>query len=397
MGNNSKMPLSKWLPLIGLTCSAFVFNTSEFIPIGLLTDIAADFGLTEAKAGMLISVYAWAVMLLSLPLMVLATRVDLRKLMLGLMGLMAAFQFMSFASTSFGMLMASRLGVACTHAVFWSIVSPMAVRIAPPEHRQLALSMIVTGTSIAIILGLPIGRAIGLQIGWRMTFMSIGVCTALTFLYLWALLPRVQGSGKFTFGQLPGLLSHKALTGIFIFAFATATSYYVAYSYIEPFFKQVAHMANGTITIALMIYGAAGMLGSIAFSKLYPLNRYRFVSVTVAALALCLAMLLPAAANLAATVALCVVWGMAVTAYNVAMQSEIINIAPPEGTSVAMSIFSGIFNLGIGLGAFAGGCVCSHLSIKWIGVAGCVVAVAALAYWLLRLSGLLRAAYARRG
>ena len=66
--------LRQWLPLVGLTCCAFVFNTSEFMPIGLLTDIAASFSLTEAQAGIMISVYAWGVMLLSLPLMVFASR-----------------------------------------------------------------------------------------------------------------------------------------------------------------------------------------------------------------------------------------------------------------------------------------------------------------------------------
>ena len=169
------MPLRVWFPLVGLTLSTFIFNTSEFIPIGLLTDIASDFNMTEAGAGMLISVYAWVVMLLSLPLMILASKVEPRKLLLGLVAAFSAFQVMSFSSVNYAMLMASRIGVACTHAIFWSIISPIAVKIAPEEHRALALSMVVTGSSIAMILGMPIGRMIGLHIGWRMTFLSIGI------------------------------------------------------------------------------------------------------------------------------------------------------------------------------------------------------------------------------
>ena len=135
---DGKMPLAKWLPLLGLTCAAFVFNTSEFVPIGLLTDIAAEFSLTEARAGLLISVYAWVVMLLSLPLMILASRFDLRRLMLWMVGLFSVFQVCSFLSVSYGTLMLSRIGVACTHSVFWSIVSPMAVRMVPQRYRQVA-------------------------------------------------------------------------------------------------------------------------------------------------------------------------------------------------------------------------------------------------------------------
>ena len=83
------MTSKQWLPLVGLTCSAFVFNTSEFMPIGLLTDIASSFGISEATAGIMISVYAWAVMLLSLPLMVFASRFEYKKLMLGVVALFA--------------------------------------------------------------------------------------------------------------------------------------------------------------------------------------------------------------------------------------------------------------------------------------------------------------------
>ena len=78
----SRTTIREWLPLIALTFSAFIFNTSEFIPIGLLSDIAADFSISEAKAGMLISIYAWFVALLSLPLMLLASKMEYRKLLL---------------------------------------------------------------------------------------------------------------------------------------------------------------------------------------------------------------------------------------------------------------------------------------------------------------------------
>lgn len=84
---NQKLTIREWLPLIGMTVAAFIFNTSEFMPIGLLTDIADDFQITEAKAGMLISAYSWAVMLLSLPLMLLASRISFRKLLLGTIAL----------------------------------------------------------------------------------------------------------------------------------------------------------------------------------------------------------------------------------------------------------------------------------------------------------------------
>ena len=109
-----------WVPLVGMTLSTFVFNTSEFMPIGLLTDIAADFNMTESAAGMLISVYAWAVMILSLPLMLCVTKVPPKRLLLGVIVLFGICQLLSAASVNFWMLMAARIGVAAAHAVFWS-------------------------------------------------------------------------------------------------------------------------------------------------------------------------------------------------------------------------------------------------------------------------------------
>ena len=397
MDNTKKMPLRNWLPVVGLACSAFVFNTSEFVPIGLLSDIGADFGMSTASTGMLISVYAWVVMLLSLPLMILVSRMEMRRLMLMLVALFAMCQVMSYLSGSYAMLMASRIGVACAHSVFWSIVTPMAARMVPTRHRALALSIVATGSSIAMVFGMPVGRMIVLAVGWRMTFLSIGAVAAAIFVYLMLTLPKLPSRGKFSVRKLPMMLRSRALSGIYVLTIFFATAYYTTYSYIEPFLLRVTGMPDTLVTTTLMLFGGAGIVGSMAFSRYYNAHRYTFMTLCLTLLTLCLGSILPTAFSQEATIGVLLVLGMAATAFNIAMQSEIIAIAPAEGTSVAMSIFSGIFNLGIGLGAFAGGGVCSHLGIKWIGAAGCVVAVIALAYWLLRLSSLLRAAYARRG
>ena len=253
------MPLKEWLPLLGMTFSAFVVNTSEFMPIGLLTNIAADFGITEAHAGLLISVYAWVVMLLSLPLMLLVCRMEMRKLLLCTLALFGVCQILSTVSGSFGALMASRIGVACSHAVFWSIASPIAVRVVSEEHRPLALSMIVTGSSVAMIFGLPLGRAIGLHIGWRMTFLCVGLLAFAIFAYLLKVAPRLPSRQTFTLRELPRLLRNPLLLGIYWLAALVATAYYTAYSYIEPFLKQVAQLPESWITMTLALFGEEGI------------------------------------------------------------------------------------------------------------------------------------------
>lgn len=388
----NKMSLKSWLPLVGLTCAAFIFNTSEFIPIGLLSDIAGDFAITEAHAGMLISVYAWIVTLLSLPLMLLVSKIELRKLLLCVIVLFVGFQLFSALSTSYSMLMVARIGVACAHAVFWSIVSPLAVRIVPDKFRALALSMIVTGTSVAMIFGLPLGRIIGLHIGWRMTFFYVGAFAFATFLYLMSCLPKVPSRGGFSLHQLPSLLRHPLLIGLYVLSFAIATSYYTGYSFIEPFLKQVAGLSDSWITATLMIFGGMGIVGSFSFSKFYAQNPYRFMNIVILSMTACL-LLLHLSSGLSSTVILlCAVWGVAVTAFNVALQAEIINNSPLDATSVSMSIFSGIFNLGIGCGTLIGGSICTYLSISDIGYMGGLLAILAFVYWQRKVSKLLRKA-----
>ena len=106
-----KMTAREWLPLIGMTVAAFIFNTSEFMPIGLLTDIAQNYHITEAHAGQLITVYSWVVMLLSLPLMLLVCKIPYKTLLLGTMALFGGFQFLSTAAMSYGMLMVARISL----------------------------------------------------------------------------------------------------------------------------------------------------------------------------------------------------------------------------------------------------------------------------------------------
>lgn len=378
-----RMPLRTLMQLLGLTFASFIFNTSEFIPIGLLSDIRADFGLTEATVGLLISVYAWVVMVMSLPLMIWVSRFELRRLMLGLLLLFAVCHVGSYLSASYGMLMASRVGVALAHSVFWSILSPMAVRMVSERYRQVALSMVVCGSSVALILGMPLGRVVGLHLGWRITFLSIGVFAFITLIYCYFLLPVLPSRGRFSVRRLPALFARRELSGAFLFTMTVSTAYYICYSYIEPFLKQVGGMSEGLCTATLMVYGLAGFVGSLVFSRYYARSRRGFMTVMIVLMSVCLFAVWPASlAGVWPAMAVCFVWGMSVTAYNVSMQSNVILVSPREATSVSMSIFSGIYNFGIGFGALIGGMVCTHLSISLIGVAGGVLCLAGLAYWV---------------
>lgn len=384
MGN-----IKKWLPVISLTLSTFIFNTSEFIPIGLLTSIADDFAITESKAGLLITIYAWVVALASLPLMMAFAKTENKKLMLSLVALFTASHILSGFSNSYVMLMISRIGVACSHAVFWSIVTPLAVHVAPEGHRSTALSMIITGSSIAMIVGLPLGRAVGLVVGWRATFLLIAILSAIVLCLLAAFLPKVPSDNNISLKTLPALVTTPALLCIFVMTALTITGHFTAYSYIEPFLGQAAGFTAGQITMVLSAFGVIGIIVSVLFSKYYDRHQFAFLRVAVLGICICTLLLGISSGNGFIMVCTCLLWGLSINCFNISMQSCIIEYSP-YGTAIAMSIYSGIYNVGIGAGALVGGIVCSHIGIPFVGYVGGAVSLISALFFLLTVTSVLK-------
>ena len=372
--NDQGVTLRQWLPLIGLTCSAFVFNTSEFMPIGLLTDIAGAFSISEATAGVMISVYAWGVMILSLPLMVFASRFEYKRMLLGVIALFALGQVLSAIAPTYPILVCARLVVAAAHAVFWSVASIMATRLVDARHGSLAISMIATGSSIAQIFGLPLGRAIGLAVGWRMTFGVVGTIAGLLVVYLLFVFPHMEAGERFTLGQLPQLLKNPFLIALYVVTVFMATGYYTGYSYIEPFLAQVGGVNASSITLSLTVFGVAGLVGSWLFGRLFDGHRFSFLAVALTGVAASLLLVSVASHALPTVFAVCALWGASATAFNVAFQSDLIKFTKADQSAVAMSIFSGLFNLGIGTGTAIGGQVVSNLGISLVGYTGGIIA-----------------------
>ena len=330
-------------------------------------------------------------MILSLPLMLCVTKVPPKRLLLGVIVLFGICQLLSAASVNFWMLMAARIGVAAAHAVFWSIITPLAVRVAPSSKASLALSMVGMGTSVAMIFGLPCGRMLGLAIGWRATFLTVGIVSFAIVACLAFVFPKLDAGKPFTLGKLPSLLRTRSLLSMYLVTIVVITAYFTGYGYIEPFFQQVAGLSDDAITFALVLFGAAGLVGSLLFARLGHVTLATFIRFACAGIAAALLLMAPAAAGgEVASCLVCVLWGLAASLFNVSFNAAVIKCAPEGASSVAMSIYSGLYNLGIGTGTWLGGMVTANVGIGLIGYVGGVLALAGLAYCCLRFVGLLR-------
>ncbi|PKH26736.1 sugar transporter [Enterobacterales bacterium CwR94] len=372
-----------WLRVVMLAIAAFIFNTTEFVPVGLLSDIAGSFGMETAQVGIMLTIYAWIVALMSLPLMLATRNIERRKLLIAIFLLFIVSHGLSVVAWNFWVLVAARAGIAFAHAIFWSITASLAIRVAPAGKKTQALSMLATGTALAMVLGVPIGRIIGQILDWRTTFGVIGLVALITLLALARLLPKLPSEHSGSLSSVPVLFKRPALVGMYVLVATAVTAHYTAYSYIEPFMQVIAGMGHNFTTLLLLIFGSAGILGSLLFGMLGSRHGTTLLLGAIASISACMLLLWFAAPRVPAMITLCIFWGMAMMMIGLILQVRVLNLAS-DATDVAMSLFSGIYNIGIGAGALLGNQVSIHLKMDDIGYVGGVLGLVALLWcaWL---------------
>ena len=364
-----------WLRVLTLAIAAFVFNTTEFIPIALLSDIGAGFSMTAAQTGVMLTVYAWVVALASLPGMLLEAQQERRGLLLALFALFIASHALSALAWNFTVLLISRIGVALAHAVFWAITAALVVRLAPPGKQQQAIGWLSMGTALATVLGLPLGRFIGQLFGWRTTFALIAVAAVAVMFAVFLLLPRLPSRNAGSVASLPLLAHRPLLLGLYAFTALIIAAHFTAYSYIEPFARQFSGLGEDATTALLLVFGLSGMVASVLFARLHARMPTRFLTCAVMLLCSALLLLRSLGALPPALFALVFCWGIGIAALSLALMVRVLRLAP-DATDVATAIYSGIYNIGIGGGALIGRLVMQHGDLAFIGFAGAALALA---------------------
>ncbi|MBN3756289.1 sugar transporter [Paraburkholderia sp. Tr-20389] len=370
-----------WWGVLALALAAFVFNTTEFVPVALLSSIGESLSMQPTDVGVMLTIYAWAVALVSLPLTILTRHVERRKLLTGVLLLFVACHIVTGVAWNFAVLVIGRLGIACAHAIFWSISVSLVVRLAPADKKSRALGLLAMGTSLAMVAGIPVGRMIGEALGWRITFQVIAVAAVVVLLLLRFTLPVLSSEQSGSLRSLPVLLRNPTLMCLYLVTVLVVSAHFTAYTYIEPFIQQVNHASGSRITFILTLFGAAGIPAAICFNRFYPQQPERFMRGAVMSIAACLLILFPCSLSIVTLSVHSFIWGGAIICFGLGMQAWVLRLAP-DATDLAVSIFSGLYNVAIGAGALFGNHIARDYGIPWIGTFGGMIAgLAAAACW----------------
>ena len=372
-----------YLRVLAFAIAAFVVNTTEFIPVAMLTDIGKGFNLPASQTGIMITVYAWVVSLASLPLMLLLAKMERRRLLMGLFTLFIAGHALSVVAWYFPVLLVSRVMIALTHAVFWSITAVLVMRVAPRGKRQQALGWMSLGSAMATVLGLPLGRIIGQALGWRATFALIGVLAIGVMLLLMKILPRLESKNSGSLASLPQLAKRPRLLGLYALCIIMATAHFTVYSYIEPYALTITQLSEQMTTWVLLAFGVSGMAASMLFARFYPRHPNPTLLISGAVVVLSLLLLKPLGQQPAALFALIFAWGIGIACISLSMIGHVMSYAP-DAADVANAIYSACYNIGIGGGALLGGIVmrAPALGLANVGWVGAALAALALAVFV---------------
>jgi predicted MFS family arabinose efflux permease len=377
----------EFLPLVWLALGTFATGTESFMIAPLLPGLAADLSVGVTVAGQLVTAFALTYAFSSPLLSALTSGIARRKLLLFSMTAFAAANLVASTAAGFWQLMAARILLACAAGLYVPSASALAGAVVTPARRGTALAIVNGGTSIAVALGVPLGAVIGHTLGWRMTFVGVGVLACLATVGLFAGLPRNAGAvtvapsirERLAVGTQPQVLLGLLVTTLW------ATGAYTVYTYLAVYLTSVTGIDGTHVGVVMFIWGAAAVTGLFIGGTLNDRIGARavmipaFVLLTLAFLGLSAsASFLPGSRALVPVLFAVVVWGLSAWGFFPAQQARLMHLAGIKVAPIALSLNASFMYLGFSLGALLGSFTLLHGSVASLGWVGALCEIAAL-------------------
>ncbi|HVT68320.1 MAG TPA: MFS transporter [Trebonia sp.] len=362
--------------IAGFLLCIFAIGTAELLVSGLLPEIADGVHVSVATAGQLVTAYAVGVVIGG-PLITAATaRMPRKGLVLSLIALFTAGSLISAAASSYGVLLAGRVLAALSQGTLYAISIVVVTAVVPPDRAGRAIATVVSGLTVATVLGVPLGAVLGRAFGWRLPFLAVAVIAAAGGLVLATTMPRAPAPSAGVRSEVRVLARRPVLLAIATTAVGFAGTGTVL-TYLIPLLTQVSGFSPDTAAVLLLAYGAGSLLGNLAAGRLADVSPAMTVRIVFGGLTVILAVLPFAATWQPAAVVAVLAFGLLATATIAPLQSLILQHAADAPTlSVAVNV-SG-FNLANALGSALGGGMVAAGALRWNGLAGAALALAGL-------------------
>ncbi|WP_234659624.1 MFS transporter [Agromyces marinus] len=375
-----------WRALVALASAVFLSITIEMLPTGLLPEMSRDLGVGAPLVGLLVSVFAFAVVVTSSPLTALLRRVPRRTLITVVLVVLALSTAASAVAPDYGSLVAIRVVGGIAHGLFWALVGAYPARLVGPEHLGRAVSVVLGGGTIALIAGVPLSTALGQAVGWRWAFGVVAIATLAGAAVVRAVLPAdgpartvPAGASEADAAEAsartaapPDRASMRGVLAVCLVTAIVMIGQYAALTYVAPLLTDVVGASPAAVAPLLFASGLAGAAGLIVAGSAIARDSVRALVVAITVLAIAL-VAIAAEPGLWPGIIAYTVWGFAFGAIPPLLQTRLLQAAPPDRRDAASALYTTAFNIGIGGGALVGG-----LLFGAFGAASVPVAYAAL-------------------
>jgi MFS transporter, DHA1 family, inner membrane transport protein len=373
------------LALLALAIGAFGIGTTEFVMMGMLPQIAGDLDVSVSAVGLLISAYAVGVVIGAPTLTALGVRFTPRQTLVGLMVVFVVGNVLSALAPGYTTLLIARVLTALAHGSFFGVGAVAARRLVPREKATQAISLMITGLTLANVVGVPLGTFIAQQTSWRLVLGGVAAIGLVTIAGLLAWMPAVAGERTDLRIELSAFRRRQVwlILGLTMVGFAAM---FAVYSYVNPILTELGGIPESWVTPVLALFGVGTTVGTLSGGRLGDRFGFSFVAVGLVGMSLVLAAFALLARTPVAAVVLLVLFGTLGFALGPVVQSRVIDAARVPGGSLVSAANQAAFNVANAFGAALGAVVLSaglgYTAPIWVGavvaLAGAGVAVLAL-------------------
>ncbi len=341
------------IPLLALALGAFGIGVTEFSPMGMLPTIANDLAVSIPRAGMLISAYAFGV-LIGVPFMILVfANMSRRNLLLLSMGIFTLGNLISAMADSYNMLLLGRIVTSFNHGAFFGVGAIVAMSIVPPEKRAGAVAAMFSGLTIATIGGVPLAAYIGEVVGWRPAFFAMAGIGLITMIALRVSLPPLANTQKANIRNELRVLSKGPVLAALLLTVVSSSAMFTVFTYIVPILQDETLASTAFVTAMLVLYRVGLALGNYLGGRYADRSLDMTLVVSLLSVIVLLVVFSVTASSEILVAPLIFLWGIASFALVPPLQSLVVQEAK-EAPNLASAMNIGAFNLGNALGAMLG-------------------------------------------